>query len=223
MAECKWCSRSGWFLAVDSFGLCGHCSSLIALDVRQRMRIVGDSAKIVDESKNLETRLSRLALLLEHANALCKYEQRGIPVLNPPASALIEKCQGKREQIISEGLRAIVEEAERKSAAATTVQSRITPLSKALLKIREYAEKVDDRSSLTSTEKGVMDNIHRIQLDGYLDQARKAEFKGQKKKALDQYYEALYFLKHDDIDDSLQQESIAQIEAKIAELGGEVK
>lgn len=51
-----------------------------------------------------------------------------------------------------------------------------------------------------------------------LEAARKAEFKGQKKKALDQCQDALYFLYNDEIDDSLQAEKIVEIEAKISEL-----
>ncbi len=59
---------------------------------------------------------------------------------------------------------------------------------------------------------------HQTQLNAYLEAARKAEFKGQKKKALDQYLEALYFLRSDEIDDSLQAEKISELEAKISEL-----
>ena len=64
---------------------------------------------------------------------------------------------------------------------------------------------------------------HQTQLNAYLDEAKKAEFKGQRKKALDRYYDALYFLKHDEIEDALQQEHLSAIEAKINELGGSGK
>ncbi len=60
--------------------------------------------------------------------------------------------------------------------------------------------------------------IQEIQLSSYLNDAKKAEFKGDKKKALDKYYEALYFLQHDEIDDALQTNEIEDIEAKIKEL-----
>lgn len=60
--------------------------------------------------------------------------------------------------------------------------------------------------------------LHETQLNAFLEEARKAEFKGNKKKALDQYKEALYFLRNDEIDDSLQAGKIKEIEKKISEL-----
>jgi hypothetical protein len=196
---------------------------LVKFDVQQRLKILNDSINIVNESKNLDTRLSRLDLLLEHANALYRYEQRGIPVVEPSPSAVLENFRGRKDQIILETLRTITEEAKKKSATVTAASSKVSSLTKALLKIREYTDKVDSKKSLTVLEKSVTNMIQKIQLQGYLNQAEKAEFKGQNKKALDQYYEALYFLKHDDIDDSLQQGMISHIEDKIIELGGTIR
>jgi hypothetical protein len=73
---------------------------------------------------------------------------------------------------------------------------------------------------LDSLEQQIATEISKTQLNGYLEEAKKNEFKGQKKKALDKYYEALYLLKHDDVDDSLQQDNIQFLESKIKELGG---
>ncbi len=222
MGQCKWCSRSGWFLSLNSSGLCNNCAPLVSLDASQRIRILNDSLKIVTESKNLDTRLSRLDLLLEHANALLKYEQRGISVTDPPPSYFINKFGKMRDQIIIETLKADIDTASYKAAVAASTTAKINTLSKMLLRIREYKSRADNPSSLDQLEKQVQSEIQRIQLHGYLDSAKKYEFKGQKKKALDQYYEALYLLRHDDVDDSLQKEQISFIESKIAELGGTV-
>jgi hypothetical protein len=54
----------------------------------------------------------------------------------------------------------------------------------------------------------------------YMEKAEKAEFKGQQKKALEQYYEALYYLKHNEVDDVLKAEHIAGLEQKIRSLDG---
>ncbi len=72
-------------------------------------------------------------------------------------------------------------------------------------------------------EKHLKDRIQATQLEAFLEAARKAEFKRQAKKALDSYYDALYFLKHDEIDDVHQAEHIRMIEEKILALGGEIK
>ena len=193
------------------------------MDASQRIRIINDSIKIVTESKNLDTRLSRLDLLLEHANALLKYEQRGIRIMDPRPSYFISKFGGMRDQIISESLDKDYESASSKATVAPTITSKVNALSKVLLKIREYKTKANHPESLEALEKQVAAAIQKYQLDGYLDAAQKAQFKGQKKKALDQYYEALYLLKHDQVDDSLQKDQITLIESKITEMGGSIR
>jgi len=65
--------------------------------------------------------------------------------------------------------------------------------------------------------------ITKVKCEDALDKAKKYEFKGNNKKALDFYYESLYFLKTDNIDDEVQKEQINEIENKIKSLGGEVR
>lgn len=192
------------------------------MDVEQKARIIKESAEIVEKSKKLETRLSRSDVIVALARDLYKYERLGIPTLNPPPSALGKTFSDRRNQIIIESLAEEVKTARQKAALATGARSKVNHLMKSLLRVREYAEKLADRSPLTTLEAELKQEIHAIQLHEYLDAARKAEFKGNKKKALDQYYEALYFLRHDDIDDQLQEASIAEIEGKIKALGGNV-
>ena len=79
-------------------------------------------------------------------------------------------------------------------------------------------QELRDQAKLDQLEARVRRFSHETQLNAYLEAARKAEFKGQKKKALEQYKEALYFLKTDEIDDLSQAEEISKIEAKISEL-----
>lgn len=221
MSVCKWCRRSGWFLSVTSDGLCKKCEPAVVLAVQSRHRIINDSTKIIDESKNVSTRVKRCDLVLDLLGELVKYEERGIPTIQPPPGAFIRKVQVTRDEVISEGLESEVEKAKAKADLASGTKSKIGHLSKALLKIQEYEGQIGTPKLLDDLRKSVALLIHQTQLNGFLDEARKAEFKGQRKKALDQFQEALYFLKTDDIDDSLQGAHIAEIEAKIAELGGE--
>jgi hypothetical protein len=122
--------------------------------------------------------------------------------------------------VILRGLESTVSDARAKADVAVSGKTKIGHLTKALLTIRDYKGKASSPNLLAGLERDVADLLHQVQLDIFLDAARKAEFKGQRKKALDQYYEALYFLKNDDIEDSLQAKHISAIETKIAELGG---
>lgn len=179
--------------------------------------------KIINNSKNLDTRLSRLELLIDHANALLRYEQKGIFVADQSPSSILSKYLGMKDQIIIESLKNDADLAIAKSKSAATLSAKINVLQKVLIKIKEYEYKTTKSNALYSLGKLISNQMHRYQLENYLDAANKAEFKSQKNKALDQYYEALYLLKHDDVDDTLQHEQINAIEKKIIELGGSIK
>ncbi|NLE21927.1 MAG: hypothetical protein GX624_03990 [Actinobacteria bacterium] len=75
-------------------------------------------------------------------------------------------------------------------------------------------------SRLAAYEAEARAAVHGAKLGGFIEAAEKAEFKGNKKRALDQYQEALYFLKTDDIADDSQASEIARIAAKVEKLGG---
>lgn len=218
MAQCKMCGQKGFFLVVSANGLCNSCEPIVVMDVEQRGRIINDCVELVAESKNMKTRLSRCDLLVEHAQALLEYEQKGIPTISPPPSELLTEYTPMRNQIVLEGVTAEVEKALAKAEIAATSRTSINEANKALLKIRDGKQELHDQTKLDQLEARVRRFLHQTQLNAYLEAARKAEFKGQKKKALDQYLEALYFLRNDEIDDSLQAEKISELEAKISEL-----
>jgi len=84
MAQCKMCGRKGFFLSVSKDGLCKSCESIVVMDIQQRGRIINDCIKLVNESKNMNTQLSRYDLLKEHVQALLEYEHKRIPTISPP-------------------------------------------------------------------------------------------------------------------------------------------
>ncbi|MBU4349766.1 hypothetical protein KJ830_03460 [bacterium] len=218
MAQCKMCGRKGFFLSVSEDGLCKSCESIVVMDIQQRGRIINDCIKLVNESKNMSTQLSRYDLLREHAQALLEYEHKGIPTISPSPSQFLSEYTTNRDQIVLEGITAEVEKALARAEIATTPRTSINEANKALLKIREGKKELNDKAKLDQLEDRIRHFSHEKQLNEYLEAARKAEFKGKKKKAIDQYQEALYFLRNDDIEDSLQGEKISKIEAKISEL-----
>ncbi|MDA2932986.1 hypothetical protein MYX82_01440 [Acidobacteria bacterium AH-259-D05] len=174
--------------------------------------------QLAHDGKTFGTRLSRCDLALEHAQALLEYEEKGIPTVQPAPSALVSEYQGFRDDLIMEEAQSIAEKSSAKSNVAGSVRSRETALANGLLKIQEITANLGDPERgihLIETHQCL---IHRTKLDGFLDAARKAEFKGNKKKAIDQYQEALYFIRNDDIPDEQQQKEIQEIESKLEEL-----
>jgi len=61
---------------------------------------MGDSFELVKTTKKLDTLISRLNLILEHAQYLSKYEEKGIQTIQPPPSQVYRDIQTKYDNII---------------------------------------------------------------------------------------------------------------------------
>lgn len=216
--QCLLCEKKGVFLSISANGLCDSCNQVVVMDVLQKGRIIQDCIKLIAKSKKMDIRLARCDLLVEHAKSLLRYEQKGIPTINPWPSQLLSKYGDMHDTIILECVTADVEKILTKVKAATTPNTKINETTKALLKINEGKKELQNPSTLDVLETRVRCVSYEAQLEAYLEAARKAEFKGQKKKALDQYQEALYFLRNKVSNAEIQAEKIDEIEAKISRL-----
>src|SRR3990172_7345958 len=138
MAACKHCGRSGIFLTVTKNGLCSNCDPIVVMDVLQRVRIINDSMKLVKTSKKLDIKLSRSDLLIQHASALSKYEERGISTLRPLPSILLKEYKAQRDPMILDFLTSEFESLKTRLNVTATIKSKVNLISRLLLKIREY-------------------------------------------------------------------------------------
>ncbi|MBU0518192.1 hypothetical protein KKA00_05440 [bacterium] len=223
MGKCKLCNRSGIFLSITSNGLCKKCDPVFYLDFKQRARIINESMNLVEDSKKLETRINRCQDIVEHANSLLEYEKRGIPTIQPLPSELIDIYENKPDELIKETLQIDWEKTVQKVNVPSTAKVKINHLSKLLLRIGDLKNEVNNPSYLIELEDTINSKIRAIQFDELMDEAKKAEFKGQYKKAIDKYYDVLYFLKNEEIDDAKQSNQIKEIESKIKELDEKIK
>jgi len=229
MAQCKWCGKSGFLFSVNKNGICPNCENFINIDIQNRIRILFDSLKLVKDTKNIDTFISRLDLIIQHSKELMKYEEKGIPTTDrppskSPPSEIFNAFQPKRDTFIVEKLDAeyisLINSLELPSVSA---KKKVNDLNKMLLKSMEIKSKLNNPAVLNNFENKIQMQINNIQFNSLLEEAQKAEFKNNKKSALSKYYEALYFLQHDIVDDSLQNEQISKLKTKIIELGGELK
>lgn len=218
MAQCKLCDRSGWFLSLGNNSLCQHCEPFFQLDVRQRGRIIQESQDIIEQSRNLDTKLSRIQLLLDHLRALQKYEERSITTIRPAPSEAIRIYVLRRQQEVAKHAELAHDDAISKAEVGGSGKAKIACLTKGLLKLKDLSQY--EPTNLARLTRSLQEQIAKVTMADYLGKARKAEFKGQTKKALEQYYEALYFLKHDDVDDRIQADHIKLLEDQIMKLGG---
>ncbi len=217
MAECRWCDKRGLFLSVDPNGLCQNCQPII-IEVRSRARVLEDSMRLAREGKTFGTQLSRCDLAIEHVEHLAIFERKGVRTVSPPPSAILAEYRTLRAQLVFAEADTVVEGAFEKASVASTPKAKERALAAGVLKLQEVAQALEDSSPLSSFEHRLRREIHRVTLDGYLETGRKAGFKGNLKKAIDQYQEALFFTKNDGIDDTEQQSEIQGLEAKLKSL-----
>jgi hypothetical protein len=232
MAECKKCKNSGWLLKIYGPGLCAECAKVFKAEVPQRVRIINDCLKIIKESRNLEIILSRFDLLIQQLIALSVYDQCGIHTIDFTVANASEGHTGTRmlspteflkeqepqkDLIILKTMRALVNEAIERSEVAATLTAKVNCLSKALLQVRRYKNQTSNPEAIASFESKILVLIQKAKFANMLDAANKAEFKGQRSKAVDFYGNVLYFLKNE-ADESLRNQFLSGIEAKIAEL-----
>ena len=220
MAQCKWCGHSDESLQVTEDGFCETCSSAITMDITNRLRMIKHCKKLMAESEELDTQLSKSDLIVEHAEALLEYEKRGIPTIQPSPSELIRTYREGRDALILKCAERAVQNALAAAEVLTSTETKISWLSKILPKIQGYRTRADNQGFLDALEKKVINLIHHTRLRAYLEEARDAEVKGHRERALDLYSGALHFLQNDEISESLREENISAIEAKIAELEG---
>jgi len=216
MAQCKWCGRGGWFVSVDRNGLCTNCARPVLMDIEQWQRIITESIELIQKSKNIKTRLGRCNDATRHLEALLPYERKGIPTLSPNPSELIGTVQAMRNEVILEHIQSEVDKALIKLDVASTLRGKLGPLEKALAVVAEYRPELDDQAQADRIENDLRHRLHRYQFEDMREKATKAEFKGQTKKAIDAYMDALFFLKNDDYDDEEQREIITGLEEKIS-------
>jgi hypothetical protein len=182
--------------------------------------MINHCRKLVEESKELDEQLSQCDSLAEHAEALLQYEERGIATIRPLPSELIRVYRDGKDDLI---LRSAEREVESAIAAAKVMagpDAKASQLSKALAKIRDYKTKLGKAGHLDAVERKMADLVHQTQLTVYLDEARDADIRGLRKRALELYKYALHFLEGEGISESLRQDNLPAVEAKIAALIG---
>ena len=223
MARCKLCDARGILLSVDNNGVCNKCRALIYPQIHREREIIQESQAIIESSKNWKTKLTRYGVIAEMLGRLQKYEQKGIQGLfTQPIPQCLREIQEDRERLIQE----VVEETETKARdraeVASTVATKVSAAKRGIQALHKLQEEVGEHPAIDHAKAGLKEYAREIEFTSYIDAAQKAEFKRNHKKALDQYLEALYALKTDNVPDETQAKTIAELEEKIAALKSQV-
>jgi len=176
--------------------------------------------KLVNTSRKADTRLSRAKLVLEKvADMRALAEQFG--VLDYHGSALSsqkEEIEQKLQEITTSEIEHLKDEAIKKSEMGTTLRGKTGPYAKYAEKIEKLEEYISDKSILIMEREWAKNQIRKLEVEELKKGAEKAAFKGDKKKAIDKYKDALFHIKTDEIPDEQQANEIEKIESRIREL-----
>jgi hypothetical protein len=87
-----------------------------------------------------------------------------------------------------------------------------------LMDIREVAKYLQDSDFFDKIDIQTRNKIHSLRLEEIIGKAKKFEYKDQYPKAIDQYLEAVYYLKTEAVDKEFAQIKINTLEKKIESL-----
>jgi len=194
---------------------------LVLMQAKRCLQIIDDSKDIINKTKNFDTVLSRFNVIFKNIDRLKSFEEEYPDVTKPIPSEIEKFFLKEKEKFIKEFVLGEIEESMKKAESLTGTKTKINIVNKAIMKIieaRKELKEEENKKELDKKEKEIKTHIQNIQLDEFLEKAKKAEFMSQKSKTLNAYKEALYFLQTDEINDSLQKEKIDEIKAKILEL-----
>jgi len=218
MAKYNYCQKKGFFLGVDKNKLCNKCSPFVVSDIENRGRIVLESLKLAQTGKTFSTRISRINVLISNLDVLLTYEVKEIPTISPIPSLLLHDIHELRRETITNEINDLFTKSVNQADVAATPTSEYNALSKGFLKVQEILDANNGEDHDFEQLLRLKLLMHKAKIEGYINEAKKAEFKENTKKAIDQYQEALFYIENDDVDDSLQSDLINQVKERLAAL-----
>lgn len=225
MAKCKYCGQGGFLPSVNPMGLCDPCAQVVLPTIQSYLETIRTcEAEVNSPSLSLADKLSRLDLIEQCVNGICEYEKMGIPIgKNNDYAAASQLIATARVEFVGGEADRLIEKAKLQSDAAATVATRVAPFKSLLAQLFDLQHLIQDPGCITQRIQRVQFDINRIRIDGFMDSARKSEFKGEFRQAIGQYQEALFHVKNDAVDDFFQSGVIHELEHKISEISAKLK
>lgn len=116
-----------------------------------------------------------------------------------------------------------VQDLSERAELAVTVATKQKYAKEALVTIEAaIGEQVADPTPLREKVPVLRRYVACVEIDGFTGKAKRFEFKGNLKKALEYYQDALYSAIHDDVHDAEQRDTINDLTAKVEELSATI-
>lgn len=183
-------------------------------EVAEVMRVVDESINIVNTTKNNGTKISRCDVVVDKLSYLTRQYPHREDIEKSLNDTVDYRCH-LHDSIVEEQ----VDKFLTKSKLAKTLTGKLNNANKALEVLKEATtNKYVDQKKVVASVAFVKDYMHHAELQDIKTKAERFEFKENYKKALSYYQDVLFFLRKDDIEDSLQTKEIKRLEQKIKEM-----
>ncbi|MGQ0552995.1 MAG: hypothetical protein ACT4PU_07220 [Planctomycetota bacterium] len=103
MANCRGCGCPDTERTLD-VGWCSHCTAAVQMEVTSIERVLNDSYRILRESKNPDTKLSRCNLIERHLTRLVEIAAAGFSYSGSDPAALLAELSQRRADFEAEAL-----------------------------------------------------------------------------------------------------------------------
>jgi tetratricopeptide (TPR) repeat protein len=218
MAKCRYCGSKGWLNAVDNNGLCRECQQIYLPDIVNRCRIVLESNKIIEKSKNIDTILSRVDVAIENLEVLKQYHDRGVPTFSAPPQDLIIEFEADQAAAINRFIheqfvmaRAAIESSSTPAGKMGGYKKAIERLNKLLTQTRDVSQIEEAISQMVSERDTLRTNLA-------VNKAEALVAKGRVKQAIDALIDAKTDLIQDTTPDEEQKRLFTKIDLMLNKL-----
>ena len=190
-------------------------------EVLRALEIINESVRIIEKSKNWETKKSRIGVIIQMYERLI--ERFGKYAEADDYRKMLALAQEEQKDIHLNAVKVQVQDCLKKAQNASSVPVKVNACDKAL-NIIDQAEGDHFVPSEMRSELRDVVKLARAQftVEADLDKAAKFEFKGQTDKAIDAYKEALWKFLNTDIDESKQAEGIETLKVTIERLQAKI-
>lgn len=223
MAKCNYCERSGFFLTVDRNGLCTGCAPAVINSINNRARVLIESQKIMNTSRNAETRLSRARVAIDCCRTLADYARKGIPTVTPDPRDLARDFEDSIRSIVAEYILELRHEANLKAATASTEAGKTAGYRKAIQKLDKISSQVVDVTGIELAIEEMKEDIIGVRFDVLEAKARAALVKKQEKRALGYFIDGLLALNESRDKESKHTARLVRARDAIQRLGGDLE
>lgn len=195
MAKCAACGRSGWLVQTYRKGICGHCQDRYDQDCRKHKPRIMAAMHVVSGGEPAGRRLRQIEEAIESCQVLEHWEAIGFEPCSPKPSNVHEHLVKARAACLDDFVEEELIRARVKARGAASKSGRSKAFSRAIDIIKELAAHPE-------LSEVVHERVREIEREGHsyvfrllVEKAEASEAKGRRQQAVDDYMEALEYLR----------------------------